>query len=543
MTMGSIMQRDKGDSTESDSGNFVRKRRYATRVRTGCGTCRIRRVKCDEGRPHCMNCSSTGRICEGYTAPASWGKQGSKSGTKDKVANKKDSCLRDTATVPGGPTKTTKLMIARASNPKLNLEHQPGYFGLCCLPGQTPERLMDALSRLENHTRFLEATRTLFNESIYSPLGHCYNAVVRTDQNLLLNSISLYSDATIAASRGTVLKEDSKTLASIMHGVSHSLAGQVPIYKLYRMMALVNSMCLYEIVQGGTRLAVHFSGLARMVEVAGGIANIDFGHLPRTLEATDLITSIYLGTLPLYAPVSFPNLEHQKSGGDRAEHSRPFLLTSPLYICEAFALAHKYNGNISETSVQIMQDAFNLFKIRVKSMERVTEASPITLNADTSTSDTYYADLQTALKSDMISTKSAQHFVNETIRQAAIIWWRAVARFTPFDAPGNDVNLIAIYNSMSWIPLEAWTGLPFVYLWIILIACSASTRHQRARRFFFAEMSRSSLCFGTSCLSLFAPITNNFLWFSEQIRIQQKRSSAAAGCPNPSKSVSTTRAR
>jgi hypothetical protein len=30
------------------------------------GSCRIRRIKCDERKPNCMNCISTGRKCEGY---------------------------------------------------------------------------------------------------------------------------------------------------------------------------------------------------------------------------------------------------------------------------------------------------------------------------------------------------------------------------------------------------------------------------------------------------------------------------------------------
>ncbi|GIJ99625.1 hypothetical protein Aspvir_003626 [Aspergillus viridinutans] len=36
------------------------------RVRTGCQTCRIRKVKCDEGYPACRRCLSTGRTCDGY---------------------------------------------------------------------------------------------------------------------------------------------------------------------------------------------------------------------------------------------------------------------------------------------------------------------------------------------------------------------------------------------------------------------------------------------------------------------------------------------
>ncbi|OAA70446.1 Zn(2)-C6 fungal-type DNA-binding domain protein [Cordyceps fumosorosea ARSEF 2679] len=33
----------------------------------GCLTCRIRKVKCDEAKPACLKCRSTGRACDGYT--------------------------------------------------------------------------------------------------------------------------------------------------------------------------------------------------------------------------------------------------------------------------------------------------------------------------------------------------------------------------------------------------------------------------------------------------------------------------------------------
>ncbi|KAF2787515.1 hypothetical protein K505DRAFT_257553 [Melanomma pulvis-pyrius CBS 109.77] len=37
-----------------------------TKVKSGCRTCKIRKVKCDEGRPACQRCISTGRVCDGY---------------------------------------------------------------------------------------------------------------------------------------------------------------------------------------------------------------------------------------------------------------------------------------------------------------------------------------------------------------------------------------------------------------------------------------------------------------------------------------------
>ncbi|KAH8652131.1 hypothetical protein BX600DRAFT_501477 [Xylariales sp. PMI_506] len=36
------------------------------KVRTGCLTCKIRKVKCDETKPACSRCTSTGRKCDGY---------------------------------------------------------------------------------------------------------------------------------------------------------------------------------------------------------------------------------------------------------------------------------------------------------------------------------------------------------------------------------------------------------------------------------------------------------------------------------------------
>ncbi|KAH6869789.1 hypothetical protein B0T10DRAFT_523488 [Thelonectria olida] len=40
-----------------------------TKVKTGCTTCRIRKVKCDEKKPFCQKCVNTGRTCDGYESP------------------------------------------------------------------------------------------------------------------------------------------------------------------------------------------------------------------------------------------------------------------------------------------------------------------------------------------------------------------------------------------------------------------------------------------------------------------------------------------
>lgn len=44
----------------------TRKRACTSKVRTGCITCKERRVKCDERKPTCLRCTRAGQMCKGY---------------------------------------------------------------------------------------------------------------------------------------------------------------------------------------------------------------------------------------------------------------------------------------------------------------------------------------------------------------------------------------------------------------------------------------------------------------------------------------------
>ncbi|KAF7943326.1 hypothetical protein EAE96_011255 [Botrytis aclada] len=45
---------------------IARKKAWRPKSKTGCLTCRVRRVKCGEERPRCLRCTKTGRKCDGY---------------------------------------------------------------------------------------------------------------------------------------------------------------------------------------------------------------------------------------------------------------------------------------------------------------------------------------------------------------------------------------------------------------------------------------------------------------------------------------------
>ncbi|KAK5995397.1 Aspercryptin biosynthesis cluster-specific transcription regulator atnN-like protein [Cladobotryum mycophilum] len=67
------------------------------KVKTGCVTCKKRRVKCDEAKPACQRCISTGRVCDGYGI---WGGGG----------NAYDSAERTGSSAP------SKLLLPRRTN-------------------------------------------------------------------------------------------------------------------------------------------------------------------------------------------------------------------------------------------------------------------------------------------------------------------------------------------------------------------------------------------------------------------------------------------
>ncbi|KAM7208156.1 hypothetical protein V8F20_001436 [Naviculisporaceae sp. PSN 640] len=59
------------DGSHVDHPRAARKRTRASKpkVRTGCKTCKIRRIKCDETKPICQQCSKVRVVCDGYDYP------------------------------------------------------------------------------------------------------------------------------------------------------------------------------------------------------------------------------------------------------------------------------------------------------------------------------------------------------------------------------------------------------------------------------------------------------------------------------------------
>ncbi|EXJ76016.1 uncharacterized protein A1O5_00524 [Cladophialophora psammophila CBS 110553] len=96
---------------------WKRRRQYAPKVKSGCRTCKLRHLKCDESRPGCHNCSTAGIVCEGYGI---WG--GGTKATEDE-RRRQPMPPPKRCKLPTLPAATQSLSRHNTSTPFHNLSH------------------------------------------------------------------------------------------------------------------------------------------------------------------------------------------------------------------------------------------------------------------------------------------------------------------------------------------------------------------------------------------------------------------------------------
>ncbi|KAH7178246.1 hypothetical protein DER46DRAFT_675993 [Fusarium sp. MPI-SDFR-AT-0072] len=75
--------------------------------RSGCGTCKIRRVKCDEARPICVRCAKGRFDCDGYTSDTA-----REASDSNDLSSGTESSAGNVSTSPGTPATTLNLTLS-----------------------------------------------------------------------------------------------------------------------------------------------------------------------------------------------------------------------------------------------------------------------------------------------------------------------------------------------------------------------------------------------------------------------------------------------
>ncbi|RFU73111.1 c6 zinc finger domain-containing [Trichoderma arundinaceum] len=165
------------------------------KVKTGCQTCKKRRVKCDEGRPACQRCVSTGRVCDGYGI---WGGGGNAYGSSDKapffstsslVRNKKMQGLPNVVVmsqrhrIAGRPASIGFEYFRRYTTTKLPGLFESGFWDSLVLQASEQEpAVLHAVTALgAAHKNEERISLTEYNEAI----RHLRKSLTRSDKEAL----------------------------------------------------------------------------------------------------------------------------------------------------------------------------------------------------------------------------------------------------------------------------------------------------------------------------------------------------------------------
>ncbi|KAL1964887.1 hypothetical protein VTN77DRAFT_6240 [Rasamsonia byssochlamydoides] len=244
-------------------------RRKHTKSRTGCRTCKVRRVRCDETWPVCRRCSSTGRLCEG-PSPASSKNDGDGPDTKrgfEKVVF----------------TQPLTLSAFRPPIIKYDTEQERHYIGLFCtklipkVSGYTPYPIWGSL--------LLQAIQE--EKAVYQA-ALAVTALVASRQDLGAGAASSHS------------KHPEKMLALSQYGKCLSSLQAVAKSQdncAQTVVLLGSLLCIWfeVMLEDHTLALLHLEHCLKILESQQG--NVD-PDLESTFIRLDLHASLYMGRRP-----------------------------------------------------------------------------------------------------------------------------------------------------------------------------------------------------------------------------------------------------
>ncbi|TGO64439.1 hypothetical protein BCON_0007g00890 [Botryotinia convoluta] len=168
-----------------------RTRAYFPKTRTGCWTCRKRRVKCDEEKPHCARCEASGFKCDGYSVDA-FSQARKRASVVQKSQPKRKSSVTHRAILPSKAPKTARINIRvlRPRSPIVETEQEYRYF--CFFTENTTRRLCGFFeSKLWSHLMLQAGEQE-------RPIRHAMSAIGALD--LILHTKEQKSHSPVARS-------------------------------------------------------------------------------------------------------------------------------------------------------------------------------------------------------------------------------------------------------------------------------------------------------------------------------------------------------
>ncbi|KAK3294387.1 uncharacterized protein B0H64DRAFT_343731 [Chaetomium fimeti] len=264
---------------------------------------------------------------------------------------------------------------------------------------------------------------------------------------------------------------------------------------------------MFEMVRFSPRTITHLAAVEGFIKSRGGLHTMPdvMQHIvlmADTLQCICLSTPLAFSTLGT-APTPHLTTSPAFPAGNQ-------LRSCPLLLCdgEALSLAAQYTDpSIRPGLVTALQDAHDAF--------RGFFGYPSSLPGPASPST--WSSSSTAVGEEAddgvppVVPNSVPARLLETCALAARIMRNTLTDgLDGLDDPRNGLDVLVMYENVRFVGLKAWTGLPYVYVWVNLIGFAAS-RDMRMRSYFIAEVVRCAFSYGCYQMEVFQAVLWNFL--------------------------------
>ncbi|RGP79061.1 transcriptional regulatory [Fusarium longipes] len=262
-------------------------RKGSTKVRSGCSTCKARKVKCDEGKPSCQRCVTAGRICHGF-------------GFIDQITTTRLQVVQPRNHVLGNPTRNDSRVVeffCKVVAPSLSGPIDPYFWTHIVLQFSEVEpavrhSVMTISSLFENRQRRDKSSALAVQRNVVA-LKH-YNAAIRELQTLrnpdlvlTLLTCLLFVCIEILHSNGDI------AIRHCYHGINLLGTSDPPQWALYYLMPVFRRLSILPFYFGDSQPLANCPAMTQPSHTINSSFNSYF-------EAQVSIDAIYNMTIQLF---------------------------------------------------------------------------------------------------------------------------------------------------------------------------------------------------------------------------------------------------
>ncbi|KAK4202427.1 hypothetical protein QBC40DRAFT_276726 [Triangularia verruculosa] len=273
--------------------------------------------------------------------------------------------------------------------------------------------------------------------------------------------------------------------------------------ELHEVVYPVVVLSMFEMVRFSPRAITHSAAVEMFIKSRGGLDKMPL-VMQHLCVMGDMLQGVCLDT-PLAFNILNPvtSLRVQTVGPFEGQQFR----SCPLLMCDddEFDHANQYvQPHIHGDLPEVLQSAFDALRcfFKIPSEHRWEN--------DLNWQDLMHVDLDHVIDQPRTTADIPGLFL-ETCALAARIMRRTLMEgLDGFDDVRNKEDVQAIFDHIRFIGLKAWVGLPYIYVWVNLIAFEASTDTKK-RSYFVAEVVRCAFSYGCYQMEIFHTILANFL--------------------------------